>query len=186
MTVTAVTIRMMIVILFAFGRTAFADPFTIQSYNSIYEIQSGKPSHYKIKNTSPWAEDIRIMGRTHNDNECNTINLVTVDLNQPPEHGVICTRVEDGTTKFDSNSATPKCLGKPGKFVVVYFEPFASFVGIDTFQFSISNPGQSVNTIADVKVDVTRPASGEKSGRGISNSPVQKVGRVEMCPPAEM
>ena len=183
MSLTRLVLGSMIGLVLVPARTVLADPFSTTSGNSKIDVYPGKPARYEIHNISPWSSDIRIVGRTHSDKNCMTDGLVNVDLIKSPSYGTVCTRVEDGATKFNDNGTAPKCLGIPGKFVTVYFQPFAGFVGTDAFEFTFDNTKGIVVTDANVALEIEPPSSGEMVSGDLAYGSTQPIGRVQLCPP---
>ena len=160
---------------------ANTDPFDVTSFNSQIRVYPGKPSHYVIHNSSAWAQDIRILGRTHSDDSCNTIGFYSVNLTKPPVHGAICVRHEDGRVRFNDRGLEPKCKDKPALFTVIYYEPFFDFAGIDRFEYTIGDEKNDQVTTAEVTMNVAPRVSAEKSVRDFSEHKTQDAGVVGLC-----
>ena len=175
-----------VTVLLSIVAQASAESFETTSGNSKIRIFPGKPSQYFIDNTSQWADYIRIVGRTHSDTNCKTDGQSLFALVLPPIHGAVCTRLEDGHSKFNNDGKAPRCLGQPGKFVVLYYRPVSGFVGTDQFEFTIKFGDEAINTKAVVRMEILPPDSAIPIIKNLPGNGLQSTGEVPACPPLTM
>ena len=175
-----------VVLLFLLSNQAIAEPFEAESGNSKIKIFPGNPTRYDILNKSGWGSDIRIVGHTHNDKECNLTGIPAIDLIKPSAHGTVCVRIEDGHVRFNDTGKVPPCLGAAGKFAVVYFQPNAGFIGNDKFEYSVDDTKGKIVKRVEVTVDVTTSVAGSAAGRAPSNDTHQPSGHFPLCQAALM
>jgi hypothetical protein len=182
--VLMVATRILTISLSMIATVAYAESINRHTWmNSTIDMYKGDPNRHVITNKSPWDTEIVVYGYAHHRNgSCDTNGYYDIYLTKAPVHGRICVKHNDGTgTKMTDGSANP-CSQTSAVYSDFYYMPFAGFVGIDSFSYSVQYQNYDPNSVGDVTMEITPPNSRKPKANDPANWKTQSLGLVPMCP----
>ena len=161
---------------------AIAEPLQFTVGNSNVQITDGHPRKVMIRTVAPRREEIKILGRTNTNAQCEMSAETDYQVVEPPQHGTICFRMEKVPLKAGLGQGA-KCLGQEAMIWTVYYRPSGPYVGQDSFKYStiVARKEIAINT-----ADITITNADSPSPKEEPSAVVQATGPMPRCPDALM
>jgi hypothetical protein len=157
---------------------AMAEPLQFTVGNSNVQIIDGRPRKITIHTVAPLRGEIRILGRTSTSARCEMAVESDYQVNEPPQHGALCFRIEKMPLKAVVGQAS-RCVGQEVMGRAVYYRPNGPYVGQDSFRYStiVARAVIAINTAGIIVTKASSPFPEEEPSRAL-----QAAGPMPQCP----
>jgi len=141
----------------------------------------GKPAAGEITVTTGTSEEAVINGHVFADSTCAAIEFPWLLLIKPPDHGIVCYRIEEFEVAQDSFT-DQACVGRRVSGVNIFYLAHPGYDGPDSLRYdTISSRGREPVSVS-LTVLPDKPTSSVKAGiKGSRDASPMLVGPVPIC-----
>ncbi len=105
-----------------------------------------------VSKTGKADHEIPLSGHVSIDASCTGIGVPTIDLDEPPAHGIVCSRPGDVLLSYLVNRTPARCVGETALGVRVVYLPLHGYAGKDKARYTARFPYGQVKVDADVTI----------------------------------
>jgi hypothetical protein len=140
-------------------RRQYSRAFALVAALGLFILGAPSLAQVQLWKTTKAAHDVFLDGYARTNNKCESIDPPTIYVDQPPKHGIVCSRNGDLLLRKTVENDLSHCLSKRAHGIHVIYLPRKGYAGPDTVRYTVRFPTvqHTVDVVLTVLPDDSQP-----------------------------